>query len=107
MFANEISNQEVDDIAQAKRRAVDLELEANIPNAMHAQPLMKLAQLPLCTVLWLLHSWDGYDLGLCRDLRGGSGEGSDICRSTWALGRKSAIKIQGIITITDVIVVLW
>lgn len=25
----------------------------------------------------------------------------------WALGRKSAIRIQGIITITDVIIFLW
>lgn len=38
MFTNEISNQEADDVARAKRRAVDLQLEANNSSAMQAQP---------------------------------------------------------------------
>lgn len=33
MFANEISNREVADVAQAKHRAVGLQLEANISSA--------------------------------------------------------------------------
>lgn len=36
---NEIPNQETDGGAQAKRRAVDLALEADISNAMQAWPL--------------------------------------------------------------------
>lgn len=46
-------------------------------------------------------------MGLYRNFRDRSGERGDLCGSTWALGRKSAIKIRGIITIPDVTVVLW
>lgn len=39
-----ISNREADGVAQAKRRAVDLELEAIVSNAMQAQLLTEQAQ---------------------------------------------------------------
>lgn len=76
----ELSDLEVGGGAQAKRRAVGVELEANISNATQARPLTELAQPCLRTVLWLLPSQDGYDIGLHRDL--GVGEGDDRCRST-------------------------
>lgn len=51
-----MSHQEVGEAAQAKHGAVGLELEANIPDTMHTQPLMGLVLPRLCTVLWLLPS---------------------------------------------------
>lgn len=56
MFSNELSNQEVGGVAQAKRRAVDMGLEAEISTAAQAQPLTELAQPRVWLVLWLLPS---------------------------------------------------
>lgn len=46
-------------MAQAKRRAVDVEVEANVSKGMQARPQKARAQPLLCTVLWLLHSHEG------------------------------------------------
>lgn len=104
MFAKDISNQEADDAAQAGHTAVDVELGANISDTMQARPLTEVARPLLWMVLRLLHRTDA-TLASAR-VSGVRAEMTDA-EALWALGRKSTIRIQGIITITDVIVFLW
>lgn len=105
MFANDISHQEADDAAQAGHTAVDVELGANISNTMQARPLTEVARPLLWMVLRLLHRTDAI-LASAR-VSGVRAEKMTDAEALWALGRKSTIRIQGIITITDVIVFLW
>lgn len=82
---SEIPNQETDGGAQAKRRAVDLELEADISNAMQAWPLngTGLATSQYGALVSSFRGWTEYywigGLGVEEEMR--------CAEAVWALGR--------------------
>lgn len=73
---------------------------------MRARPLTEVARPLLWMVLRLLHRTDAILASVGVSGVRAEKEMTDA-EALWALGRKSAIRIRGIITITDVIVFLW